>query len=556
MKRTVTIIMILFAFFSLSSAQITIDGDMGDWQESMHFDIAPNSIEGLGDSIDVNWDGVRDGIINPALDIKDIYVSHDADYLYVRLDINEDGTFSDLEEMIDGGYQASLELFFDTDVDPSTGLTWGWWASSGDYWVNLSVKRGWPGFEVSADYGILKFVGANGSDSQWQEVEGGACTVAVNLDDNKMEIAIPRASIGETNGEYESTGILVLGEDPTAGWNADIAPNYLGSERYVYRYGRKQIYIDGDMSDWANITQFDVLPRYEEGLGDSIDIGWDGVMDGVINPALDVKDVFVTHDDQYLFVRLDINEDGTFSDLEELIDGGYQASLELFFDTDVDPATGLTWGWWLTSGDYWVNLSVKRGWPGFEVSADYGILKFVGANGSDSQWQEVEGGACTVAVNLDDNKMEVAVPRVAIGEINNEYESTGIVILGEDPTAGWNADIVPNDLGGTPSVYYYNNITAIENDNILPTKFTLEQNYPNPFNPSTTIQYSLVESSIVSLKVYNILGQEVASLISNEVKNAGVHNITFNANKLSSGIYIYRIQAGNQIISKKMMLLK
>jgi hypothetical protein len=317
-----------------------------------------------------------------------------------------------------------------------------------------------------------------------------------------------------------------------------------------------QITIDGNMEDWQESMHFDIAPNSIEGLGDSIDVDWDGVLDGIINPALDIKDIYVSHDANYLYVRLDINEDGTFSDLESMVGAGYQASLELFLDTDVDTSTGLTWGWWLTSGDYWVNLSVKRGWPDFQVSADYGILKFVGANGSDSQWQEVEGGACTVAVNLDDNKMEIAIPREVIGEINNENESTGIILLGEDPTAGWNADIIPNDLGGTPSVYYYNNITSVEDNNISPTKFTLEQNYPNPFNPSTTIQFSLVESSIVNLKVYNILGQEVASLISSEVKNAGIHKINFNANKLSSGIYIYRIQAGNQIISKKMMLLK
>jgi hypothetical protein len=76
-----------------------------------------------------------------------------------------------------------------------------------------------------------------------------------------------------------------------------------------------------------------------------------------------------------------------------------------------------------------------------------------------------------------------------------------------------------------------------------PETFSLEQNYPNPFNPTTTIDFNLIEPSIVSLKVYNLLGQEVASLLVNEMMDDGMQSIEFNANNLTSGVYFYKVVA-------------
>lgn len=92
-------------------------------------------------------------------------------------------------------------------------------------------------------------------------------------------------------------------------------------------------------------------------------------------------------------------------------------------------------------------------------------------------------------------------------------------------------------------------------ESIVPEEFNLFQNYPNPFNPVTSIQYVVGSRSYVTLKVYDILGKEVANLL-NEEKNAGKYGVTFDANGLSSGIYIYVLKAGSFIESKKMMLLK
>jgi hypothetical protein len=98
-------------------------------------------------------------------------------------------------------------------------------------------------------------------------------------------------------------------------------------------------------------------------------------------------------------------------------------------------------------------------------------------------------------------------------------------------------------------------VVGVEARTQLPLTFALEQNYPNPFNPSTMINYQLPTANMVSLKIYNLLGQQVETLV-DERQPAGKYEINFDASKLASGMYIYRIQAGSYTVSKKMLLLK
>ncbi|HEY6437878.1 MAG TPA: T9SS type A sorting domain-containing protein, partial [Ignavibacteriaceae bacterium] len=102
-------------------------------------------------------------------------------------------------------------------------------------------------------------------------------------------------------------------------------------------------------------------------------------------------------------------------------------------------------------------------------------------------------------------------------------------------------------------VFEYSDVIEIEVG--TPTKFSLEQNYPNPFNPITTLPYSIKEKAVVTLKVFDILGKEVSTLV-NEEKEAGYYNLKFNALSLSSGIYFYSLNAGDFVSTKKMILLK
>lgn len=91
--------------------------------------------------------------------------------------------------------------------------------------------------------------------------------------------------------------------------------------------------------------------------------------------------------------------------------------------------------------------------------------------------------------------------------------------------------------------------------NTIPQKFNLYQNYPNPFNPSTTIEYDIPNAGLVVLKVYNILGKEVRTLV-NEYKDAGAYRVSFNTGELASGVYVYQITSGNSTLTKRMVLVK
>jgi Secretion system C-terminal sorting domain len=97
--------------------------------------------------------------------------------------------------------------------------------------------------------------------------------------------------------------------------------------------------------------------------------------------------------------------------------------------------------------------------------------------------------------------------------------------------------------------------TSVEEDNVIPAEFVLYQNYPNPFNPSTKITFVIPKSSLVNLKVYDILGKEVATLI-NEEKHSGTYEVEFSAANLPSGVYFYKLQAGGFVETKKMVLLR
>jgi len=92
-------------------------------------------------------------------------------------------------------------------------------------------------------------------------------------------------------------------------------------------------------------------------------------------------------------------------------------------------------------------------------------------------------------------------------------------------------------------------------DNNSVSNYKLSQNYPNPFNPATRINFALPKSGFVTLKVYNLIGQEVASLV-NEEKNVGTYSVDFNASNLTSGIYFYKVSVNGFSEVKKMMLIK
>jgi hypothetical protein len=109
--------------------------------------------------------------------------------------------------------------------------------------------------------------------------------------------------------------------------------------------------------------------------------------------------------------------------------------------------------------------------------------------------------------------------------------------------------------GGTILHTTNGGVSFVGDETTYLTEFNLSQNYPNPFNPGTTIKYSVPELSKVKLTLFNLLGEEVATLV-NEEKVAGYYTVEFNAANLPSGVYFYRIQAGEFVQTKKMILMK
>lgn len=140
---------------------------------------------------------------------------------------------------------------------------------------------------------------------------------------------------------------------------------------------------------------------------------------------------------------------------------------------------------------------------------------------------------------------------VAIGNIDGDPSDE--VVYTQGYTRGvandTTADVAIVELAHTP-------VSVEVAEPGIPNQFYLDQNYPNPFNPSTTIKFGISKEMVVQLKVYDILGREVMTLIDNDIMKAGSYNVNFSASSLASGTYIYRLKTGNFVASKKMILLK
>ena len=241
----------------------------------------------------------------------------------------------------------------------------------------------------------------------------------------------------------------------------------------------------------------------------------------------------------------------------------------LVFSSD----NGITWGKKPTGfpNDGQVIKIVKKGSQLFAATWNKGV--FV-SNDSGFTWYEANAGLenskCVNSINVINNKLFAAVS-------NNSWNYKGKIVYSSnngyswlDVNNGFNSESVnylasdrTNIYAGTGGNGVWKRpiseiITDIEKkDKVLPARFSLSQNYPNPFNPSTTIDYQLSTPGLVTLKVFDLLGREVATLV-DEYKSAGVYNSQFSIRnfQLNSGVYFYRLQAGSYSETKKLILMK
>jgi len=141
------------------------------------------------------------------------------------------------------------------------------------------------------------------------------------------------------------------------------------------------------------------------------------------------------------------------------------------------------------------------------------------------------------------------------GSANGEDNAQFIALDNEQNIIVTGSAFETGSYGNIVTIKYSNNVGIRNINETIPTIYLLYQNYPNPFNPSTTIKYGLPKNGPVSIIVYDITGREITKLV-NEVKQAGYHTVFFNATDFSSGIYFYRIIAGDFIQTKKMVIIK
>ena len=220
--------------------------------------------------------------------------------------------------------------------------------------------------------------------------------------------------------------------------------------------------------------------------------------------------------------------------------------------------------------------------PGAEMSAP---------DGDTFSFRIHHGSTDAPAVDISARDVMALADNVVYGTTTAEYTNVpaasytiDVAPAGDDPIASFEADA--NALGGQSALVLASGFltpnddqdgepfglllvladgstallpgvsTSIDEIDGVPQQFALEQNYPNPFNPSTQIEYALPQAADVQISVYNVVGQRVALLLNNEQQSAGYHTVSFDASNLASGMYLYRIQAGNFIQTRKMTLIK
>ncbi|MFH1195352.1 MAG: T9SS type A sorting domain-containing protein, partial [bacterium] len=199
-------------------------------------------------------------------------------------------------------------------------------------------------------------------------------------------------------------------------------------------------------------------------------------------------------------------------------------------------------------------FTIQHGWMGSEEShvADLGV----GFTGGEFYISEDDFGY----------NVEARIPLESLGITPTVGELIGLEIQQDDNDGAdrehinkWWLEVgddswqVPGHWG--TAILGGELVVDVENPEVVPVTFNLAQNYPNPFNPSTKITYTVSEPGMVNLTVYNIFGEQVAVLV-NDVKGVGEYSTQFNATNLASGVYFYRLEAGNVSLVKKMMLLK
>lgn len=342
-------------------------------------------------------------------------------------------------------------------------------------------------------------------------------------------------------------------------------------------FAQTTIEIDGDMGDWTEAMRIDVPPNTPI-------ITWQDGADGRDNSPADPDDLefmvdlnfaglYVTDDENNLYVRVDMNPLADVRNVwtnTEMYPENQRIELFLSIDPDLfadfSDTTGMSWGWYFSGVDLIVPLypidEEYQAETGYQVAI---AEHTTGTNEWSFESPHPKGGAW-LAWNDDYNQVEVAIPKAVILQPTHmdwfegsEYvslilSSAAYNTVTDDP---WWEQRIANNLDVLGYIYTYEaewTGVATERDELAKT-FVLEQNYPNPFNPSTTIRFEMKEAANVRVEVFDVLGRHRTTLLDAPVV-PGSHEVVFNAANFESGIYLYKVTAGNVSAMRTMMLIK
>ena len=329
-----------------------------------------------------------------------------------------------------------------------------------------------------------------------------------------FEAAIPVTAIATNELQYkyflnfnDSNFVDAFGDSPPNGWEEPISRT--GANRIFAFEGNESSDQDLGVQFFNDVLNGNIVPE-----GSSIDVTFHVRMDSAL---VDDADPFVPGEDT---VTIDLTGDAIWAFTQGVPrdgDGNFQVDPAVIALTD-DDADGVYSGTMTLNGPSYAAIQYKYAYGGsgtfaVEAGGSFGDAgrrrtRYITPN-ADGSWP-------------DTWEFEVEV-----------YQSEGVLPFEPNPVA-----------------------TSVEQvDGELPSRIALEANYPNPFNPETTIEYSINTIEHVKLRVYDITGRLVATLVDG-IQPASNYRVTFDANNLASGMYLYRLQAGNQTITRKMMLVK
>ena len=361
-----------------------------------------------------------------------------------------------------------------------------------------------------------------------------------------------------------------------------------------------QITLDGDMSDWTEDMRLDVAPNFEIVTWHDGIIGVNLLRDNSpANPDnldfmvdVNVARLYVTDDELFLYVRVNMNHRAdvrrVFPGTEVYDETVYPSNGHIELHLSVDPdlladfadSSGMTWGWYANGVDFIVPL--------FPNDPDYadttGYHKPItehdqsGNGWAFSIYERRPDLGVKLAWNAEWNQVEIAIPKSILlqpvhlpnfvddghGEFVSMYIAAGA--FNSHTENPWWSQRVSNDPGGPVPGYIYTyetewngedpeTQTSIDPETEVPSDFALLGNYPNPFNPTTNIRFTMQNANQVTIEVYDMLGRYIGTA-ANGMFSAGSHSVSFDAEGLTSGIYLYTVKAGNYTATGKMMLLK